>query len=58
MKKAYKQKLQEVIDQLDLQRAAIRRVQENEDPEDGNIEYLEAAIDQITEAIGNIEWTV
>lgn len=58
MTKHDKRALQDVIDELDSLRAKIQTIQENEDPADGNIDYLESAVDQITEAIGNIEWVV
>lgn len=58
MTKHDKRVLQEVSDDLDSLRVKIQTIQENEDPADGNIDYLESAVDQITEAIGNIEWVV
>ena len=58
MTKADKNTLQNQIDILDSVREAINRIKDSEDPADVNVEYLVAAIDEITEAIGNIEWVV
>ena len=58
MKKADRKKLQDVIDDLDGSRVTIQRLLEGGEIEDGDVEYLTAAVDEISEAIGNIEWTV